>query len=137
MSNSNTIDRRESPHTPISNVDDKKRRHKWANRLIYTALGILVLGLLDPINARVLCIGNMGITVLRMVCLAIAVALALTSVGIMIASRRLRIYWGILTFFVWMVVVMQPFYYLHLRSNVDSVECVWTGKTTFQKSIRS
>lgn len=134
MSDAETVDQ---AAVGTSGTDEKRQRHKLANRLIYMALGILLLGLLDPINARLLCVGNSGITALRMVCLASSVTLALASVWFMIPGKRWRIYWGILAFFVWMVVVMQPFYYVHLRSNVGGASCVWTGKTIHPRARTS
>lgn len=109
-----------------------------ATWMVVIATIIIVVGLLDQLHAKVFCVGNTGITILRMVVYLTAITLVLTSPWTLIQNRRVRIYYGILAFFFGLWVVLQPMYYTAMRTDVSKYSCIWSAdsnKRTLKGSL--
>lgn len=114
-------------HETSSNRDTRFQRASW---FVYGALFLVVFGLLDQFHAKAFCLGNAGVTGLRIAIYVAAVAMVMVSVGTVIPPRykKLRIYYSIASFFVGFWIVSQPSYYVAMRTDVGQMECVWTAK---------
>ncbi len=118
----------ETGSTEAAGKADRKKVLDRATWFVYSAILIMVLGLLDQFHAKLFCLGNSGVTILRMVVFLTAISLVLTSIGLVIPSKRWRIYFGIVAFFVGFWAVMQPTYYVSMRTDVGQYRCIWKEK---------
>lgn len=112
---------------------DRKKVVDRATWFVYSAILIVLIGLLDPMHASLLCLGNAGITALRMVFFLTAISLVLTAVGMVIPDKRWRIYYGLAAFFVGFWIVMQPIYYTKMRVDATNASCIWRTDTGIVK----
>lgn len=110
-------------------VAEDRERYGRAAWMVFFGVLLLLVGFLDQMHARLFCLGNAGITVVRMVLFGAAVVLALTSVAVVIPGRRWRILYAIGAFFVGFWLILRPDYYVAMRTDVSGLECAWKDST--------